>query len=252
MKSLVEWDLLGPDILLSHLTNPIEGEPEQLAQAGAHVSSTPSTELQMACGDPICFRPELYPICSLGVDCHSAVSADIPGQMRLALQCARGKRNQRILDTNKIPRDMLLKVEQAFNLGTINGARAVRMESEIGSLAEGKLADIVIFDTQSPAMICASDYPVAAIVLHSSTRDVDTVIVDGIVRKQSGKLHRLHVDKKFSGTESHILEWNDVAGELLKSQDGIQEKAKHIDYGQVQESLVDSLGIPSEMFYDEL
>ena len=188
---------MGPDILISHSSDTSEEEAQRLVIGGAHVSSTPSTELQMALGDPVCFRSDLYEISSLGIDCHTATSADIPGQMRLALQTARGVRNQRILDTGKTPRTIQYQVEQAFNLGTIKGARAVGMSSEIGSLAEGKLADIVIFDALSPGMVCAAAHdPVAAIVLHSSVRDVDTVIVDGIVRKESGKLGVVDVDKK--------------------------------------------------------
>src|SRR5208282_797024 len=92
-----------------------------------------------------CFRSDLYEISSLGVDCHTATSAHIPGQMRLALQSARGIRNHCILDTGKTPRTIEYRVEQAFNPGTIKGARAVGMSGEIGSLTEENLADIVIF-----------------------------------------------------------------------------------------------------------
>lgn len=103
--------------------------------------------------------------------------------MRLALQKSSWRT---IFDTGKLPHTIQYQLEQAFNLGTIKDARAVGMSSEIESLAEGKLADIVIFDALSPGMVFAASHdPVAAIVLHSSFRDVDTVIVDGIVRKES-------------------------------------------------------------------
>ena len=63
------------------------------------------------------------------------------------------------------------------------------MEEDLGSLAVGKIADLVVFDGDSPSMICASEQdPVAAIVLHSSVRDIDMVIVDGQIRKQNSKL----------------------------------------------------------------
>jgi cytosine/adenosine deaminase-related metal-dependent hydrolase len=145
VEPLVSWGLLSNDVLVSHAANATSEEADQLVKSGAHVSSTPSTELQMSLGIPVCFRSDLHSISSLGIDCHSVVSADIPGQMRLALQNARGIRNQAILDTGKTPRSIKFTVEQAFNLGTIKGARAVGMESEIGSLEEGKLADIVVF-----------------------------------------------------------------------------------------------------------
>jgi cytosine/adenosine deaminase-related metal-dependent hydrolase len=50
----------------------------------------------------------------------------------------------------------------------------------LGSIEEGKLADLVIFDTSSPGMLCAAEQdPVAAIVLHSLIRDIETVMVNG-------------------------------------------------------------------------
>lgn len=58
------------------------------------------------------------------------------------------------------------------------------MEAEIGSLAEGKLVDIITFDPYSSAMICAAiQNPVASIVLHSSFRNIDAVIVYVMKRK---------------------------------------------------------------------
>src|SRR2546421_4798993 len=99
--------------------------------------------------------------------------------MRLALQLARHSTNQPLLDAGKFPANLKATTEQVFNLGTIQGARAVHMD-RTGSLAEGKLADIVIFDASNPSMICAAEQdPVAAVVRHSNIRDIDTVIIDG-------------------------------------------------------------------------
>lgn len=90
---------------------------------------------------------------------------------------------------DKTPLSVGYSVESAFNLATIRGAAAMKMSDRIGSIKVGKLADLVIFDANSPAMVCgALEEPVAAIMLHSSPADVDTVIVDGIVRKEGGKL----------------------------------------------------------------
>ena len=71
------------------------------------------------------------------------------------------------------------------------------MESELGSIAVGKLADLVIFDARSPSMICAAEQDaVAAIVMHASVRDIETVIVDGKVRKLGGKLVPVDVGER--------------------------------------------------------
>jgi cytosine/adenosine deaminase-related metal-dependent hydrolase len=202
----------------------------------------------MALGDPVCFRPDLYDIASLGVDCHSATSADIPGQMRLALQSARGTRNQNVLDGGKTPSTIRNEVEHAYNLGTIKGARAVGMASEIGSLAEGKLADIVIFDALSPGMVCATEQdPIAAVVLHSSIRDIDTVIVDGIIRKEGGRLLPSPVD----GKTEEVLEWKYVASKLINSREKIEEKVQEIDYGKARKAIIKAFYIQEDTLATE-
>jgi cytosine/adenosine deaminase-related metal-dependent hydrolase len=109
--------------------------------------------------------------------------------MRLALQLARYAANTPLLNAGKFPANLKGTTEQVFNLGTIQGARVVHMEDQTGSLAEGKLADIVIFDASSPGMICAAEQdPVAAVVKHSSIRDIETVVINGVVRKEAGRL----------------------------------------------------------------
>jgi cytosine/adenosine deaminase-related metal-dependent hydrolase len=53
-------------------------------------------------------------------------------------------------------------------MGTMAGARAIRMEDRIGTLAAGKRADIVTFDALSPGRCVVAQYdPVTAIVLHA-------------------------------------------------------------------------------------
>ena len=49
-------------------------------------------------------------------------------------------------------------------------------------------------------MVCGAVHdPVAAIVLHSSVRDVDTVIVDRVIRKETGRLNPVDIDKNAVG-----------------------------------------------------
>lgn len=135
------------------------------------------------------------------------------------------------LDSGKTPRTVGHTVEQAFNLGTILGARAIGMGETLGKLEVGRFADIVIFDGMSPGMIGAAEHdPVAAVVLHSSIRDVDTVIVDGIIRKEGGKLMTVE-----SGERK--LEWGDIARELIQSRERIQEKVDEIDYDHVRSGM---------------
>jgi cytosine/adenosine deaminase-related metal-dependent hydrolase len=254
-----DYGVLGPDIIFSHATEPLPVDNELLAKHGGFVSSTPDTEMQMGHGMPVCFNTPLSPFCSLGIDCHSNNSSDIMTQMRLALQSARAVRNQKIIDAGKLPRRVKHTVEDVFNLGTILGAKAVGMENEIGSLAVGKLADIVIFDGASPATACvAEENPIAAIVLHASIRDVDTVIVNGVIRKEKGQLTTVITDGKLENLLSKTAEggkewgWRDVYGKLREVRSRIKERTRGDDYEKIGKQLNKAMHIQEHLFVDDI
>jgi cytosine/adenosine deaminase-related metal-dependent hydrolase len=149
-----------------------------------------------------------------------------------------------------MPLTLGYSVEEAFNLATIRGAHAVKMGDKIGSIAEGKLADLVIFDANSPSMICGGAHnPVAAVILHSSPADVDTVIVDGIVRKQNGRLLDIQLDdtgKKAAGQDR--LAWKDVATNLLRTRQRINQEAEKIDFKDGEKKVMEAFHMdPSEL-----
>ena len=220
--------LLGPDTLISHATNLDAETIAKLVASKAPISATPGTELPMQHGDPVCFHPELEDRASLGVDCGSSVSSFIPETMRVSLLYARGKHNQAMLDDFKAVKTSHIAALRAYNLGTIKGARAAGLGDLTGSLAVGKRADLVIFDATSPSMLCAAQHdPVAALVFHSTVRDVDTVVIDGVVRKRAGKLVPVQVD---GGT----LEWHEVAVKTLETRARIQEKIDAVDLVRVK------------------
>ena len=71
-----------------------------------------------------------------------------------------------------------MSAREAFEMGTIGGARALRMDTEIGSLEPGKRADVVVFDGDSPALANVHD-PYQAVVFVAGSREVRDVWVDG-------------------------------------------------------------------------
>ncbi|KAF7323307.1 5-methylthioadenosine/S-adenosylhomocysteine deaminase n1 [Mycena chlorophos] len=247
VEMLESYGLLSSDVVFSHASSAPPNDAILLNKANAHVSATPDTELQMAHGFPVAFRDDLFPVASLGVDCHTSNSGDMLTQMRLALQAARGMHNEKFVAVGKNPWTMKHTVEQAFNLGTIKGARAVGMADQIGSIAVGKFADLVIFDTESPAMICGAEHdPVAAVVMHASVRDIETVIVDGQIRKSGGKLLPV------AGLNGEQLEWKDVAKKLLESRVRIEAEVQKIDMESAKSRLMESWHMKQENFVDSL
>lgn len=98
--------LLDDSIIVSHGGTIPKADAELLKAAGAFVSSTPSTEMQMAMGRPYCFDASfqdggvsgdsigLQTNAALGVDCHSATAGSIISEAKLGLQDARNHFNE--------------------------------------------------------------------------------------------------------------------------------------------------------------
>ncbi|KAK3723163.1 hypothetical protein LTR37_001886 [Vermiconidia calcicola] len=249
-QKIDEHGFLDKRFLTSHSSMSKE-DADLYRKRGVHYSSTPSTELQMAMGFPVAaFRDDLgvRDLGSLGVDCHTNNSAFIPGEARIGLQSARAARGEVAAEKGKTPVTVGYTVKEAFNLATIRGAHAMKMEDKTGSIAEGKFADLVIFDAISPSMVCAGVHdPVAAIILHSSPADVETVIIDGIIRKRDGRLVDVKLDesaKQLAGKES--VSWKDVATNLIKNRERIQSETEKIDYEDAERKVMEAFYISAD------
>lgn len=163
---------------------------------------------------------------TLGVDCHTSNTSSILALARSSLMQSRQKEATELAKKGCMHFRPNTTVRDAFNAATIFGARGVQLGDQIGSIREGKLADLVIFDAEnSPAMSCAaSTDPLTAVVMHSDIRDVEAVMIDGIWRKKQGKLCAVQVD-----TQKKAMEWGDVRKNLVSSQGEILERQKKLN-----------------------
>ena len=173
--------------------------------------------------------------------------------MNIGLSVTRSHNNSRILSNGKFPRVIRPTTQKAFNLATIGGARAVGMSDRIGSLTEGKLADIVIFDATSPAMICAVQHdPLIAVVRHAETREINTVIVGGVVRKAEGKLLDVELEEEeIWATSEQVdalaqgkkLTWGQVSEQLVRSRADIQERIDKSSIDAAEKVVMKMMGV---------
>lgn len=228
-----------------------------MRKSGVAISCTPATESQMAHGDIVGFRSDV--IGSLGADCHSSNPASILHAMRTGLSVARALRNHEILAEDKFPAKVEPTTQQAFNLATIKGARAIRMEEHVGSLKVGKQADLLIIGTESPGMTCAVDHdPLAAVVQHASNSDIETVMVAGEFLKEDGKLVDVEVDEaglgKWEGSQrvkevagmDGKLPWKTVAKELRRSRGEIQARIDECDVDAARAKVLELWGFKGD------
>jgi cytosine/adenosine deaminase-related metal-dependent hydrolase len=78
--------------------------------------------------------------------------------------------------------------ESSLALATIDGARAIGMEHDLGSLEVGKAADVVVLDLERPATFGPHGVAVYDRIVYAAARDaVCHVIVDGHVRVDHGR-----------------------------------------------------------------
>ncbi|KAG9495551.1 hypothetical protein J7337_013800 [Fusarium musae] len=252
--------LLGPDILLTHGNGTTPEQASLLTEAGTYIVSTPDAEIFMASGaDPVGFREDL-PLTCLGADCHSCGPVSMMHQMQMALASDRGSQNSKTFAEGHYPKKMRATVQKAFNLATIKAARAINMDKDIGSIAVGKLADLVIFDTTSPSISCAAEHdPLTAIVRHAGVREIETVIIGGRVRKHHGILENVHLaegreagfDVKHEALDwKDGLSWKEVAKELSRSRSEIEGRIDKVNKELAKEKLIGMMGGLKDLLVD--
>ena len=91
-----------------------------------------------------------------------------------------------------------IESKDVIKLATINGAKALGMEDKIGSIEEGKEADIIIVDISNKLdnikMIPNNDI-ISNLVYNADGRNIETTIVAGNILMQNRKINHLDVEK---------------------------------------------------------
>ena len=175
-KSYVEvFDELGVLNEKFHVVHGVwlsDSEIKLLKSSGAKVVHNPESNMILSSGiAPITKLLENNLIVALGCDaCICNNNLDMIEAMRFAA----------LLQKVHTLKPDAISAMQALRMATIDGARALGLEEEIGSLEVGKKADIAIIDCDQPNMVPMHD-PVANLVYSSNAGNVDTVIVDGKV-----------------------------------------------------------------------
>ncbi len=185
---LNDANLLGPAYNVVHGCQLTDDEFQMIGDAGATVSSCPEVEMQMGHGHPVCGRIlAAGGAPSLGVDIESNISGDMFTVMRMALQHQRAADNQKIIDTGASPGKVSIAARQALKWATIEGARAMGLDSSTGTLTPEKQADLIMIRTTDLNLYPVNNAAEAAI-FQAGIGNVDTVMIGGAVLKRGGKL----------------------------------------------------------------
>ncbi|MCD6195936.1 MAG: amidohydrolase family protein, partial [Staphylothermus sp.] len=162
--------ILSPRYHAVHAVNVSPEEIKYIAETGAHVIHNPESNMYLGSGiAPIPEYMEAGVNVALATDgAGSNNNNDMIEAMRFAVFLHRAAKSH----------PSIITAWDALEMATINGAKALGLENEIGSLEPGKKADITIIKLDAPHTAPVHD-PLGAIVYCANAQDVDTVIVDG-------------------------------------------------------------------------
>jgi 5-methylthioadenosine/S-adenosylhomocysteine deaminase len=172
----------GPRLVLAHCVHLTAREVREMAKSGAHAVHCPGANLKLASGladVPLLLAAGVN--VALGADgapCNNTLDA---------------LRELRLAATLHLPRSgpRALPASEALAMATINGARALGQQRELGSLEVGKRADVVVLDLTAPHCAPNGPDPHATIAYCARASDVTQVIVDGRWLVRGGELQTL-------------------------------------------------------------
>jgi len=161
----------GPDLLAVHCVLMTNRDIRILKGRDIKVSHNPTANMYLSSGvAPIPRMIESGITVGLGVD--GAASNNNQDMVQLLKITALLHKVHHAGDPT------IITCEKVLEMATIDGARALGLENEIGSIEPGKKADLVIMNFKKPATV-PYHHPVSTLVYSATSENVDTTIIDG-------------------------------------------------------------------------
>lgn len=201
--------LLGPSTVLVHMVHLDDSDIKALAKTGTHVAHCPTSNAKLASG--VARVPDLLKAgvnVGLGTDgapCNN--TNDLLQEMKLA----------GIIHKAVSFDPTLVTAEQVLECATINGAKALGLDKDIGSLEVGKKADFIALDMRK---VNLQPYysPVSAVVYSATGGDVTLTVVNGKIVVEHGKLVTMDEEEVWQEAEKR--------GHEIVKRAGLTEKVK--------------------------
>lgn len=172
---LADLGVLGPNVTLAHALGISVADVEIIAASGARVIMCPTAAIKGGSGmTNSALLPELLEAgVPVGLGTDAGNNSNLVESMRaMYLAAVLYKDGRR--DVSQIP------AETAVELATLRCAQALGLDGDVGSLEEGKKADLVMFDTRRAEWRTLFN-PINNLVYNADGRSVHTVMVDGRV-----------------------------------------------------------------------
>lgn len=194
---------LGPNVLLNHATAIDETEVGMIAETGTRICQNPSAALKLGKGTTQTGKfaelSEAGTLICLGTDSNNSSNFnDMFREVYLAAVLPKDSR----MDPS------VMTAEKALLMGTREGADALLMGEEIGSLEAGKKADVILLDMERIEFALGGD--IIDTLVYSATGDaVETVIVDGTVLMEKRELKTIDEEEAFRKIQENAVKGMD-------------------------------------------
>lgn len=192
LQHLQEFGLVNSELLAVHMTQLTDAEIEALAAAGSHVIHCPESNLKLASGFcPVAALADAGVNVAIGTDgAASNNDLDLIGETRTAALIAKASSG----DAAALP------APAAIRMMTINGARALGIDDQTGSLEVGKAADMI---TIEPDLSMLPNYQTSSLIVYATGRErVRDVWIEGRRMLDDRRLQTLDHDRLISAANA--------------------------------------------------
>jgi 5-methylthioadenosine/S-adenosylhomocysteine deaminase len=186
-------------VLAAHCIRLSESDMHILSKHNVHVAHVPVANMKLGLG-----AAKIKDLIGLGV--NVCLGTDGPASNN-TLDMFETMKFAALLQKLTYANPTVLSAYEVLKMATINGAKALGLEDEIGSLEIGKRADIILIDFSKPHLKPLHDV-FASLVYSARGSDVDTLIVDGKILMENRHVETL--DEK-----STIKKAEEIASNLL-------------------------------------
>ena len=214
IRLMHENGFMQPDNIYVHAATLNPDSYNRIAATGGSVSVSTESEQSAGQGYPPTWRLRKHGIpVSLSMDTSVWWSGDLFSAMRTTLSADRSREHLEAHSKQETVTHHHLRAEQVVEWATRGGARALGMDSQVGSLTPGRQADVVLIkNDDSPAMFPILN-PYGHVVFQAQRADVHTVMVGGKLVKQDGKLVGVDLPAARAKVEATVSYLRDALGE---------------------------------------
>jgi 5-methylthioadenosine/S-adenosylhomocysteine deaminase len=175
--------VLGPDFIAVHAVHVSENDIRRFRDYEVKISHCPISNMLLASGTAPVSRYREEGI-TVSLACDGAAANDTQDMLDVIRITA--------LTHKLVNRDAaVMSAEEVLEMATMGGAKALGMEEYVGSLEEGKMADMFIWSANNSRAIPVND-PISSLVYSSDSRNIETTIIGGKVILDEGEIVTLN------------------------------------------------------------